>query len=62
MNWQDKTTELFGEARTSALARLVGVSRKTARQWINDQRDVPQNVIDDVDATYEIWRGDYVLR
>ena len=58
MAWQDKAYELFGEYPALALSRLVGCSKKAAREWINGKRNTPQNVIDDLEKTYEIWRGE----
>ena len=62
MNWQEKAQELFGGAWISTLARLVGVNRRTMQRWASGQNETPQNVIDDVEATHQIWRGDDYIR
>ncbi len=55
MTWQEKAQHLLGEGYISTLAYMAGCNRRTMQRWVKGVNEVPKNIIDDVNATYEIW-------
>lgn len=48
---------VFGEHHKAVLAHLAGVNKRTVQRWMNGQAPMPQWVIENLEATKEIWRA-----
>ena len=57
MNWQDKCSQMFGVHWRSVLSNISGVHRRTIGRWCVGEFQIKQEVVDKINATYEIWRN-----
>lgn len=57
MTWQEKAIKLWGVLHwTATLAHMVGVNKSTVRRWGTGQHKMKQEVVDKINATYEVWK------
>lgn len=53
-NWQIQAL-MFGEHHKGVLAELAGVNKRTVQRWFNGSLVPPQQIIDKLDKTAQIW-------
>ena len=56
MTWQDKAFEIFGLHWIATIAHLADVDKRNASRWASGERPVPQEIMDKIEKTYEIWK------
>lgn len=56
MTWNDKSKALFGIHYRSVIAILAGVNKRTVERWDKGEFKIKPDVVDKINATYEIWR------
>jgi len=58
MTWQEQAIDLWGVLHwKSTLANMLGVNKSTIRRWATGQHKMKPDVVDKINATYEIWKS-----
>ena len=58
MNWQDKCEALYGETWKAQLSKMAGLNPRTVRRYAADEAKIRPELIDKINKTYNIWRGE----
>ena len=56
-NWQDKAQDMFGYHWQQCLADLCEVHKRSVQRWVSGDFQLPDELKDKINATYEIWRS-----
>lgn len=56
MTWQDMCYDLWGKYWHSVLAGMVPCDKRSVERWCSGQRQIPQDIENDIKETYELWR------
>ena len=59
MNWQEKCIDMWGEYHWMLILSLTArCSKRTVQRWRKGEFKINQDVVDKIDATHKIWKGD----
>jgi hypothetical protein len=58
MTWIDKCKALWGDYHWMLILSLTaGCSKRTVQRWTKGDFKIKQEVVDKINATYEIWKS-----
>ena len=56
MNWQEQARKMLGYHWIVTLAHMADVSKRTVQRWNSGDVQIPDEVVEDIYDTYNIWR------
>lgn len=56
MTWQEQAKDLFGIHYRLVISKLYKVNKSTVERWDKGKFKIKEEVVDNINETYEIWR------
>lgn len=56
-NWKEKSEDMFGYHWKQCLADLTQVHKRSVQRWISGEFQLPDELKDKINKTYDIWRA-----